>query len=339
MKRKTCTFFLVPALALAVAMLLTWPVERLPQKVVKGKERHLVICVHGFMGHPCNCDGIAEVVSERERDVVVYKSYANWEWPLPYSLRPTLDGVEKGGLRLAAELEAFVARHPDLETVSLVGISLGGLYARYAAGILFDSHQHTIAGLTPRYFISFASPHIGTRRGHNLLFHYMIRTFGLQTGTDLVLADEGKVVKTLADADTPYYKALASFEHRVAYANLHHDDKVPFYSSAMDYEPSHSEEAAAKMGSSVIEVLDSKTPPDPPSNSDQTSEWEAPNEDEIQMVTSLRKLPWRIVQVYFDHPLASFTAHDAISNSWWIASYGHDVLSHLVDDIIDFDQL
>lgn len=39
--------------------------------------------------------------------------------------------------------------------------SMGGLIARYACGRLFEPGTRTICGLTPRHYVSIASPHLG----------------------------------------------------------------------------------------------------------------------------------------------------------------------------------
>ena len=80
----------------------------------------------------------------------------------------TRDGVAAGGRRLAAEVERVVAdvahRGGSLRSISLVGNSLGGLYARHAAAELWDAQSGRIAGLEPDAFVSVGCPHLGVRR-------------------------------------------------------------------------------------------------------------------------------------------------------------------------------
>lgn len=47
----------------------------------------------------------------------------------------TYDGIEKGGERLSAEIEAQLCDKKFVK-LSIVGYSLGGLVARYAVGLL-----------------------------------------------------------------------------------------------------------------------------------------------------------------------------------------------------------
>jgi hypothetical protein len=81
---------------------------------------------------------------------------------------------------------SIVECRPELRKISFVAHSLGGLVARYAIALLYESNtqkgsheecemqavdysskQHTvagtIAGLEPVNFITFATPHLGTR--------------------------------------------------------------------------------------------------------------------------------------------------------------------------------
>ncbi|MBA0610610.1 hypothetical protein Godav_011431, partial [Gossypium davidsonii] len=109
----------------------------------------------------------------------------------------TFDGVDMMGERLAQEVLDVVKRRPEVRKISFVAHSLGGLVARYAIGRLYenstklgqsgpfvstltgehtnssmqDLEQHSedrIAGLEPMNFITFATPHLGSR-GHKQL--------------------------------------------------------------------------------------------------------------------------------------------------------------------------
>uniref|UniRef100_A0A0G4HVL8 DUF676 domain-containing protein n=1 Tax=Chromera velia CCMP2878 TaxID=1169474 RepID=A0A0G4HVL8_9ALVE len=147
--------------------------------------KHLIVCVHGLAGKPLDFkylrhalkrksrrrpisertpredeDGgsISDDAKHRDRDgdrVLVHLARAN--------LRRTRDGVAAGGRRLAEEIREVVGKHPELETFSIVGFSLGGLYARYAVSLLFDEKRGKVAGLEPEVFATLASPHLGVR--------------------------------------------------------------------------------------------------------------------------------------------------------------------------------
>lgn len=91
---------------------------------------------------------------------------------------------------------SIVAHKPRLQKISFVGHSLGGLIARYAISLLYEKpvpkfsseengecEYHTggsksvkekfkgkIAGLEPMNFITFATPHLGSRLHKQVIF-------------------------------------------------------------------------------------------------------------------------------------------------------------------------
>ena len=85
-----------------------------------------------------------------------------------------------------------------LRYISIVGNSMGGLFARYAIGLLFDVDQGTICGLEPLCYVTTASPHLGLHGFvSNLvedvlanLYHYGgAQLYGGRTGEQIFLAD------------------------------------------------------------------------------------------------------------------------------------------------------
>uniref|UniRef100_A0A0E0D603 DUF676 domain-containing protein n=1 Tax=Oryza meridionalis TaxID=40149 RepID=A0A0E0D603_9ORYZ len=135
---------------------------------------HLVVTVNGIVGSAENWRYAAKhFIKKHPEDVVVHCSGCN-------GAARTFDGVDVMGTRLAEE------RRPELQKISFVAHSLGGLIARYAIALLYksateiDSHEEhekqvtdvssnqlidrgKIAGLEPINFITFATPHLGTR--------------------------------------------------------------------------------------------------------------------------------------------------------------------------------
>ena len=87
------------------------------------------------------------------------------------------------------QVKYVISRHPSVQKISFVGHSLGGLVARYAIARLYEQDltqeisqtngdcgtdhlgdscpegkfKGKIAGLEPMNFITFASPHLGSR--------------------------------------------------------------------------------------------------------------------------------------------------------------------------------
>ncbi|CAI9777212.1 unnamed protein product [Fraxinus pennsylvanica] len=145
---------------------------------------HLIVMVNGIIGSAQNWRYAAkQFVRTYPSDVVVHCSESN-------SSMLTFDGVDVMGTRLADEVISVVDRHPNLQKISFVSHSLGGLIARYAIARLYrqdfsrklgeenDERQgesngsfaeekckDRIAGLEPVNFITLATPHLGSR-GH-----------------------------------------------------------------------------------------------------------------------------------------------------------------------------
>lgn len=137
----------------------------------------------------------------------------------------TFDGVDVMGTRLADEVISVVKCHPDLQKISFIGHSLGGLITRYAIAKLYaqdfteqtyqengesdgskdpcrEKVKGSIAGLEPINFITSASPHLGLR-GHRQVplfcgFHSLEK---LASRISWILGRTGKH-QFLTDTDT-----------------------------------------------------------------------------------------------------------------------------------------
>jgi len=122
-------------------------------------QRHLVVFVHGFLGRPRAVNYCSQqLVNHLGDEILVFKSSSN-------KFFKTCHGIQITGRRLSDEVKKIVKEYPSLEYISFVGISLGGLIMRYAIGLLYDDLNKTIATLKPISFVTFASPHLGTRVG------------------------------------------------------------------------------------------------------------------------------------------------------------------------------
>ena len=215
---------------------------------------HLFVLVHGLGGTP-------EDLSCLERNLLLG---ARREGFAALVLKPgcnvlarSFDGVRAGAARVADEIRAVVASHPTLVDISLVGNSLGGIYARYAAALLFDEDAGTVAGLRPDAFLTTATPHLGVGPfGYLGLFPSPMRAVvGPMLGAttrELSLADGGRVgaedeaplLARMADAGTgsggnrrdepPFLAALGSFRRRCAYANAVNDFLVAYETASLD---------------------------------------------------------------------------------------------------------
>lgn len=130
--------------------------------------------------------------------------------------------------------------------LSVVGYSLGGLWARYALGILLQKKMLKVPGicdegqLEPVLFTTFATPHAGARFQGKTTFTKVFTSLGTtllgQSGKDLFLKssytkDGRPVLEQMADPKSVFYKALASFKYLMLYANSINDRTVPFYTA------------------------------------------------------------------------------------------------------------
>ncbi|KAB2069428.1 hypothetical protein ES319_A08G095100v1 [Gossypium barbadense] len=239
----------------------------------KVSPEHLVIMVNGLIGSAADWRFAAEkFVAKLPDKVIVHRSECNYS-------KLTFDGVDMMGERLAQEVLDVVKRRPEVRKISFVAHSLGGLVARYAIGRLYenstklgqsgpfvstltgehtnssmqDLQQHSedrIAGLEPMNFITFATPHLGSR-GHKQLpllcglpflekrasqtAHFVVG----RSGKHLFLTDndEGKpplLLRMVDDGDDlKFISALHAFKRRVAYANANYDHMVGWRTSSI----------------------------------------------------------------------------------------------------------
>ncbi|MFS7913295.1 putative alpha/Beta hydrolase [Helianthus anomalus] len=133
----------------------------------KHSPTHLVVMVNGLIGSAHNWRYAAkQFLKKYPEDLIVHCSERN-------SSLLTFNGVDVMGNRLANEVLSVIKRHPNLQKISFIGHSLGGLIARYAIAKLYtrDStdikrleggSSERIAGLVPINFVTIATPHLGT---------------------------------------------------------------------------------------------------------------------------------------------------------------------------------
>lgn len=204
--------------------------------------RHLVILSHGLYGEAGNLRVLEHALAEQGGPPVLVHSACSNEGMM------TRDGVAAGGARLAAEIFGIVAQRPELESISLVGNSLGGLYARAAAAALYDGETGRVAGLRPDALVTIGTPHLGVRGFTFLplprsLPEPLVRAVAGQTAVDLLLADgDGAAsgppyLAQLAAPEGAAGRALAAFGRRRAYCNIVGDFMVPFGTAAIEGAP------------------------------------------------------------------------------------------------------
>lgn len=190
------------------------------------------------------------------QDVVVHAAVCNE--------RKTTDGVKSGGERLVEEMiqvirESMQGRNTTSITLSVLGNSLGGIYARYAVARLSeicqpdpdDSKVWILDGMYRirlNVFCTTATPHLGVA-SHTFLPIPRTAEIGFahamgDTGRDLFRLND--LLLTMATTSA-FLQPLGCFRKRVAYANAFGTDfPVPvhtaaFLSSSSAY-PHHFEE-------------------------------------------------------------------------------------------------
>ena len=218
-----------PAAAAISALLCATPLSALPTK--------LVILSHGLYGGASNLQVLQDqLVRIGGSDVLVHQASDNEG--------NTRDGVAAGGKRLAEEVRGLARRNPSLESLVLVGNSLGGLYVRYAAAELMqdDRGAQRMAGLVPDTLVTIGCPHLGVRR-HTFLplppqLLGLDRVVAGRTAEDLLLRDaetaSASLVAEMASCDSRFGAALAAFARRRLYANLQGDFMVPFGTASIE---------------------------------------------------------------------------------------------------------
>lgn len=97
---------------------------------------HLVVLQHGLLGSERDFVHFEQLFIthlQPAHSVYVHAARCNGS-----GLFQTFDGIDTGAERLADEIKQVAAQMPALKKFSIVGHSLGGLYARYCVGILLS---------------------------------------------------------------------------------------------------------------------------------------------------------------------------------------------------------
>ncbi|GMI89130.1 hypothetical protein like AT4G25770 [Hibiscus trionum] len=340
----------------------------------KVSPEHLVIMVNGLIGSAADWRFAAEkFVAKLPDKVIVHRSECNY-------LKLTFDGVDMMGERLAQEVLDVVKRWPEVRKISFVAHSLGGLVARYAIGRLYGSSsklgqagplvnsltgEHTdssmpyleqpsedrIAGLEPMNFITFATPHLGSR-GHKQLpllcglpflekrasqtAHLVVG----RSGKHLFLTDseEGKpplLLRMVDDGDElKFISALRAFKRRVVYANANYDHMVGWRTSSIRRQN--------ELPKSNLLVLDEKYPHVVYVERETTNNIQNKassiaisqiSDVEEVMIQGLTQVPWERIDVSFQKSKQRYVAHTTIQvKSYWFNSDGTDVVFHMIDN-------
>ncbi|CAN4095102.1 unnamed protein product [Withania somnifera] len=303
---------------------------------------HLVIMVHGILGSATDWKFGAEQFVQRFPDkVFVHCSERNMA-------KLTLDGVDVMAERLSEEVLEVIKRKSGLKKISFVSHSVGGLVARYAIGRLYRLPRMeniedlsanacveglkdcTIAGLEPIYFITVATPHLGSRGNKQVPFlfgltalekaaFHVIHWIFKRTGRHLFLCDndEGRppLLKRMVedDGELPFLSALRSFKHRVAYSNVGYDHIVGWRTSSIrrnnelpKWEDSVNEKYPHIVYEEHCKACDGEQ------DGSVVKEDDSVDKVEEELVIGLSRVSWDKVDVSFHSSRRRFAAHSVI---------------------------
>lgn len=187
---------------------------------------HLVAFVHGFDGDKTDFANFIHVLKQQ-----IGQTNAGGFLLLPVDIGKynTYHGIERCAVKAYKEITEHAM---NAKRFSIIAHSLGGLIARYA--LLLLEHAGFFEDITPEWFVTFASPHLGVRRPQTTLFNVAFQTTAARlckTTNELCLEDEGKILYRLTKPE--YIAVLARFRKRILYSNLHGDFQVPYLTSAI----------------------------------------------------------------------------------------------------------
>ncbi|EPS64752.1 hypothetical protein M569_10026, partial [Genlisea aurea] len=321
---------------------------------------HLIVMVNGIIGSPKNWRYAAkQFVKAHPHDILVHCSEANYS-------ALTFHGVDVMGKRLANEVVSIVNSHPSLGKISFVGHSLGGLIARFAIALLYRRDENgdqttssvRIAGLVPMNFITFATPHLGSR-GHKQVPMFCgwyavenaasrASTLLGRTGKHLFLRDSRKgklplLVKMSNDSnDLKFLSALQSFGKRMAYANVAFDHIVGWSSSSLRRLNELPKKRTLRKNTDYRHVVNEEfSSPSPPSITNTDHVEQVPSETRVfksrisemeeTMISGLTRLDWHRIDVSFEGTVQSCFAHNTIQvQNRILNSQGTDVIQHMI---------
>lgn len=292
---------------------------------------HLIILVHGFIGSPQSMNTLANALRQSAAGDELLVHIAQSNYGKVHSFFTTTDGIEVGGNRLAAEVTEVAQKHSKtLRRISFVGVSLGGLYCRWAAHVLSDLNTRTIAGLQPHLYISLASPHLGVAHSlhpGNKGLMWALSKCGERSGAQLLGYDKFELMNLLATP--PFLAAWALFDRRILFANLVNDNRVDYTSAALllaPFDELHDRAVLADTNREIVAVYDIADHRESPSNNAPpyaTGAQLAPEQTAI--LKALRAAPMHFinVDVHLDKNfLSRLFAHSSLHGMWVQYGYG-----------------
>ena len=205
--------------------------------------KHVVVLVHGIMGTHKELGYVKEALErEFKRALSSHESIRDTDQFVVHGAScnddNTLDGIEAGGRRLAIEINELLqneTKHGHV-ALSILGNSLGGLYARYALPHIdwnLGGHTNAETLVFPNVFVTTATPHLGLRDMTILPLPRSVQSAGAShlkaSGRDLFQYTDTIHHMCL---DPEFLRPLAKFSKRIAFANAFSTDGPVITSTA-----------------------------------------------------------------------------------------------------------
>lgn len=208
---------------------------------------HLIVLIHGLNGAPSDLQYLAQQLSQA---LPAGSTHCHCTAVNSTSRYSTHDGVDVGGQRVYDDIVSVIQRLKQsgsaLQYISVVGHSLGGLYARYAITQLHAHNSYTQCSIQPLVFLTLATPHLGIYELHWVMQWGASYVIG-QTGKQLVLKD-GSTVQSDSDSSVSasatqplllqmstghHLTALQQFKHHILYSNITGDLSVGYCTASL----------------------------------------------------------------------------------------------------------
>jgi pimeloyl-ACP methyl ester carboxylesterase len=302
--------------------------------------RALCVVVHGLNSNPDHMRFLSRNIEacDPSMDVHVARSVGGSTFRSAMGLNPCsghmFAGIDEAGERLAEEISVIASQYSG--TISVVGVSLGGLVARYAIAALFDRKTQRVAGLVPAHLVTLGTPHVGVRCLSVFGLQWLVGEFnavGGRTGTQCFLTDNTErplLLSMTTDDPLPFLSALASFQSRTCYANVCNDWLVAFPTAAITHHDLLKSNTRPPISTHFPHIVDDADAPDVDPDS---SFWAKGDYHEFaiaRMVRNLQELAWRRVSVRFNKVCSCLSAHNALPVIRpWLDSSGADVVRHV----------
>lgn len=187
------------------------------------QKSHLMVLCHGLWGDTNHMESIETLIKSTHPQLIVLNLADNRGIA-------TYDGIDVCAKRAMREIAPHLSTS---DRISFVGYSLGGLILRYLIGLM--QLDGTFDRVSPIYYISFATPHLGTHKpfmsGH--VFNAAQSVFLYRVGNQFSVSDSTALqsrplLLVMADPDLSFMKGLGRFRQRILLANTQNDRSVRF---------------------------------------------------------------------------------------------------------------